>query len=111
MPADQVHAAALLSDGVSRPVDRFAIITWHSTLDVVAERSPAALLKQVRDAERSDPEGKRRPQSMMFDDTIGLRTGMPLDVRDPTHVETMGMLRRERHREPRGAKPSTLIAR
>ncbi|MFI9552089.1 hypothetical protein [Nonomuraea endophytica] len=68
MPLDKVHAAALLSDGASRPVDRFAITTWRQTLDLLAEQGPQALLKQVRDVEHSDPEGTRWPCGKAYDD-------------------------------------------
>ncbi|MBB5075811.1 protein phosphatase 2C domain-containing protein [Nonomuraea endophytica] len=68
MPLDKVHAAALLSDGASRPVDRFAITTWPHTLDLLADQGPQALLRQVRDAEHSDPEGKRWPRGKAYDD-------------------------------------------
>ncbi|MFD9944535.1 protein phosphatase 2C domain-containing protein [Nonomuraea sp. NPDC059023] len=68
LPTDKVHAAALLSDGASRPVDRFAITTWRQTLDLLAEQGPQALLQQVRDTERSDPEGNRWPRGKAYDD-------------------------------------------
>jgi hypothetical protein len=68
LPAETVRAAALLSDGASRPVDRFALATWRQTLDLLAEHGPSALLKQVRDAERADPEGLRWPRGKAYDD-------------------------------------------
>ncbi|WP_157248523.1 protein phosphatase 2C domain-containing protein [Nonomuraea typhae] len=68
LPADKVHAAALLSDGASRPVDRFALATWRQTLDMLAHDGPNALIRQVREAERSDPQGARWPRGKAFDD-------------------------------------------
>ncbi|MFI6534759.1 protein phosphatase 2C domain-containing protein [Nonomuraea sp. NPDC050547] len=68
LPAENVRAAALLSDGASRPVDRFALASWRQALDMLAHDGPNALIQQVREAERSDPEGARWPRGKTFDD-------------------------------------------
>ncbi|WP_433417545.1 protein phosphatase 2C domain-containing protein [Microtetraspora malaysiensis] len=68
VPADQIRAAALLSDGASRPVDRFHLATWRQVLDILAQHGPSELIRQVRDAEHSDPAGKRWPRGKAFDD-------------------------------------------
>jgi len=68
VPADQVTAAAVLSDGASRLVDRFALATWRQTLDVLAQDGPEELISRVRAAERSDLDGARWPRGKTFDD-------------------------------------------
>ncbi|GIH73306.1 integrase [Sphaerimonospora thailandensis] len=68
VPADKVRAAALLSDGASRLVDCFHLATWHDVLDILNQDSPAELIRRVRDAEHSDPEGERWPRGKPFDD-------------------------------------------
>ncbi|WP_084964577.1 protein phosphatase 2C domain-containing protein [Thermoactinospora rubra] len=68
LPLDQVKAAALLSDGASRPVDRFALMSWRDLLDVLAGQGPEELIHQVRQAENSDPHGSRWPRGKAFDD-------------------------------------------
>jgi hypothetical protein len=65
---DDVGAVALLSDGASRLADRFGLTTWRNTLDALADQGPAALIRQVRDAENSDPEGQRWPRGKAHDD-------------------------------------------
>lgn len=68
VPAHTVHTAALLSDGASRLVDRFGLATWRQTLDTLHEHGPQELLKLVRAAEHSDPDGSRWPRGKTFDD-------------------------------------------
>ncbi|WP_067137498.1 protein phosphatase 2C domain-containing protein [Microtetraspora malaysiensis] len=78
LPADQIRAAALLSDGASRLVDRFGLATWRQALDILAQGGPAELVRRVRDAERSDLNGKRWPRGKTFDDaTAALMVGSP----------------------------------
>ncbi|MGW4407258.1 protein phosphatase 2C domain-containing protein [Nonomuraea sp. NPDC004702] len=68
MPADRVRAAALLSDGTSRLVDRFHLATWREALDTLDQHGPANLISQVRTAEHSDPHGERWPRGKTYDD-------------------------------------------
>jgi len=63
-----VRAAALLSDGASRLVDRFALATWEDVLKVLGNLGPGELLRQVREAESSDLNGSRWPRGKTFDD-------------------------------------------
>ncbi|TMR99352.1 protein phosphatase 2C domain-containing protein [Nonomuraea basaltis] len=72
MPADQIRAAALLSDGASRLVDRFHLGTWRHVLDTLDESGPDDVLRQVRAAEQSDPQGTRWPRGKAFDDATAL---------------------------------------
>ncbi|MFI6073826.1 protein phosphatase 2C domain-containing protein [Actinoplanes sp. NPDC051343] len=67
-PIDQVQDFALLSDGASRMVDRFNLATWTDTLALLDDQGPAALIAEVRAAERSDPEGTRWPRGKTYDD-------------------------------------------
>jgi Protein phosphatase 2C len=77
-PLDDVDSLALLSDGAARLVDRFALATWAETLAVLRRQGPAALIAQVRAAERSDPEGRRWPRGKTYDDaTAAYCTSLP----------------------------------
>lgn len=68
VPLAELRRAALLTDGATRPVDRFGLTDWPQTLATLAERGPAALIEQVREAERSDPDGRRWPRHKRHDD-------------------------------------------
>lgn len=68
MPADQIRAAALLSDGASRLVDRFHLADWRQALDILDQHGPAELIHQVRTAEHSDLHGHRWPRGKTLDD-------------------------------------------
>jgi Protein phosphatase 2C len=68
VPRAQVRAAALLSDGASRLVDRFGLATWEDALKILDTFGPGELLRQVREAENSDPTGLRWPRGKASDD-------------------------------------------
>jgi len=59
VPRTQVHAAAVLSDGASRLVDRFGLATWEEALKTLDTHGPCEVLRQVRDAETNDLSGSR----------------------------------------------------
>ncbi|MDA0566862.1 protein phosphatase 2C domain-containing protein [Streptomonospora sp. S1-112] len=65
---DEVVSMALLSDGASRLADRFGLATWRDTLDTLSAEGPAGLIRQVRRAEDSDPDGLRWPRGKAHDD-------------------------------------------
>ncbi len=68
VPCHQLRAAALLSDGASRLVDRFGLVTWDDALRTLATAGPSELLRQVRAAENGDLEGSRWPRGKVHDD-------------------------------------------
>jgi Protein phosphatase 2C len=68
VPRAEVRAAALLSDGASRLVDRFGLASWQEVLKTLDTLGPGELLRQVRAAERSDPDGRRWPRGKAYDD-------------------------------------------
>jgi hypothetical protein len=68
VPADRVCAAAILSDGASRLVDRFGLATWRQALDLLDQDGPEELIRRAREAERGDPNGSHRPRGKTFDD-------------------------------------------
>ncbi|WP_062439023.1 hypothetical protein [Herbidospora daliensis] len=51
-PTADLSAAALLSNGASRIVDHFALTDWPQTLAILSTRGPAAVIGQVRQAEK-----------------------------------------------------------
>jgi hypothetical protein len=46
--------AAVVSNGVSRIVDRFGILDWQELLSLVAKKGPSHVIRRVRQAEGSD---------------------------------------------------------
>jgi hypothetical protein len=72
VPRTELAGLALLSDGATRLVDVFARETWRSTLDLLRDKGPAALLDQVRDAEYADPDRSRWPRSKTHDDATAV---------------------------------------
>ncbi|MCO5985425.1 hypothetical protein NE235_04810 [Actinoallomurus spadix] len=68
VPLPELRRAALLTDGATRAVDAFGLADWPQTLATLGERGPAALIEQVREAERSDPDGRRWPRHKRHDD-------------------------------------------
>ncbi|MFC4012989.1 integrase [Nonomuraea purpurea] len=72
VPINSVKAAALLSDGASRLVDLFQLATWRQLMDILATGDPDELINQIREAERTDPDGSRWPRSKAHDDATVL---------------------------------------
>jgi Protein phosphatase 2C len=68
VPRREVRAAALLSDGASRLADRFELVTWAEVFKTLDAHGPEGLLRQVREAEESDPAGSRWPRGKLHDD-------------------------------------------
>ena len=69
---DDVRALALLSDGASRLVDRFALADWPDLMRTVAEEGPAELIRRTRAAENSDPDATRWPRGKSRDDATAV---------------------------------------
>jgi hypothetical protein len=72
VPRTQVRAAALLSDGASRLVDRFGLATWEEVLKTLDMLGPRELLRQVREAEKGDLDGSRWPRGKAQDDATAV---------------------------------------
>ncbi|MEU6424417.1 integrase [Microbispora sp. NPDC046973] len=72
IPVDHVQAAALLTDGAADAVNRYRLLAWRQLLDVLAHDGPVELIQQVRQAERSDPQGERWPRSKPNDDATAV---------------------------------------
>lgn len=65
-------AVALLSDGASRLADRYHLATWDQMCAILAGGGPAEVIRQVRDAERTDPDGQRWPRGKISDDATAV---------------------------------------
>jgi hypothetical protein len=70
--ASGLAAVALLSDGVGRLADRYRIATWPQIAATLAEHGPGEVIRQLRNAEASDPQGQRWPRSKIRDDATAL---------------------------------------
>ncbi|GGM74638.1 hypothetical protein GCM10010106_21400 [Thermopolyspora flexuosa] len=68
VPLEQVTAVALLSDGVSRLVDRFGFASWRQLLALLGRHGAWEAIRQVRAAEQADPTGERWPRDAVHDD-------------------------------------------
>jgi hypothetical protein len=72
LPLADISAVALLSDGASRAVDRFHLLTWPDALDILHEHGPHALIARTRDAETRDPDRTRWPRAKASDDATAI---------------------------------------
>ena len=64
----ELRRAALLSDGATRLADRFGVMAWPRVFDLLDREGPSSLIMQTREAESSDPNGRRWPRSKRHDD-------------------------------------------
>ncbi|MEV0942451.1 hypothetical protein AB0I90_19020 [Micromonospora wenchangensis] len=77
-PVSELRGAVLLSDGASRTVDQFALADWPEVLALIAEEGPIEVIRRVRAAETSDPQGRRWPRAKAYDDaTLAWCTRFP----------------------------------
>jgi hypothetical protein len=77
LPAKSLQRAVLLSDGASRLVDLFELATWEELLALLDENGSDELLRQVRAAEATDPEGRRWPRTKRSDDATAVAASAP----------------------------------
>ncbi|MER7950234.1 protein phosphatase 2C domain-containing protein [Streptomyces sp. NPDC096079] len=66
--ASQVQGAALLTDGAGRLVTTFHSTDWQGYMTLLRHGGPEGVLRQVREAEVSDPDLSRWPRSKQHDD-------------------------------------------
>ncbi|MFI8511256.1 hypothetical protein ACIGHB_08980 [Streptomyces sp. NPDC085460] len=66
--ADDVRAAAVLSDGSSRLVTEYRMATWSEVFTTLRTGGPRALIDTVRKVEATDPTGRRWPRYKSGDD-------------------------------------------
>ncbi|MFF4540861.1 protein phosphatase 2C domain-containing protein [Streptomyces aureus] len=76
-PLDSLASVALMSDGATRLVDRFELATWDELFALVAASGPAEVIRQVRNAEAGDPDGRRWPRGKARDDATVLHWVLP----------------------------------
>src|SRR5262249_50645173 len=67
-PVTAVMNLVAVTDGAARLVERFHLSTWGETVRMVMDHGPQALIREVRLAERSDPQGRRWPRGKTSDD-------------------------------------------
>ncbi|MEU6808992.1 hypothetical protein ABZ920_08300 [Streptomyces sp. NPDC046831] len=67
-PAEEVRAAAVLSDGASRLVTEYGMATWSEVFTMLRTGGPQELIAAVRKAEATDPTGRRWPRYKSGDD-------------------------------------------
>ena len=68
-PREEVHAVLMASDGMSCGVEDYGLFEdWSAVLEVTRDRGARAVLRQVWDAERGDPDGTRWPRPKLHDD-------------------------------------------
>jgi hypothetical protein len=68
IPFAQLHGVALFSDGATRIADLYYVLAWPAVIEVVRDQGPAALIRQVRAAEDTDPNCKLWPRDKARDD-------------------------------------------
>jgi hypothetical protein len=65
---DDLRRFAVLTDGAARIVNVFGQLSWRELLDLAEKDGPETVLRRVRSAEESDPEGVRWPRNKRSDD-------------------------------------------
>jgi Protein phosphatase 2C len=68
IPAAGLRGIALLSDGATRITDLYHQVSWAQIIEVIRDDGPEALIRQVRAAEDTDPDGQRWPRTKPRDD-------------------------------------------
>jgi len=68
LPRSGLRAVTLLSDGATRIIDRYGLMTWPEALELIRADGAAELIRQVREAEASDPDCTRWRRSKSSDD-------------------------------------------
>lgn len=67
-PRGSVRRLALITDGAARAVKPFEMLDWGDLLDKAAADGPMAVIRMVREAEKSDADAKRWPRNKISDD-------------------------------------------
>ncbi len=78
-PAESVSRIALLSDGATRFVE-FGLGSFRDALDILDSSQPYRLFDRVREAEASDPSGRRWPRAKRRDDVAAAYLPPVLDA-------------------------------
>jgi hypothetical protein len=68
VPLPGLRRAVLMTDGASRPADRFHVLDWRELLHLVETYGPASLIDRTRELEHADPDGARWPRGKRHDD-------------------------------------------
>ncbi|RNL71552.1 integrase [Streptomyces sp. I6] len=71
-PLDSLASVTLLSDGATRLVDRFRLASWGEVSALIDSTGPDELIRRTREAEDSDPDGRRWPRGKAHDDATAL---------------------------------------
>lgn len=72
VPLDELASVSVMTDGATRLVDLFGLHTWTKALHVLDAEGPAGLIRQTREAEAADPDGKRWPRGKARDDATAV---------------------------------------
>ena len=79
VPPDGLRGIALLSDGATRITEVYRLIGWPDLVAVIRDQGPAGLIRRVRAAEDSDPDGARWPRFKTRDDATAVYWPHPAD--------------------------------
>lgn len=71
-PLPALRSALLVSDGVTRLAEEYGLASFAELAQTASARGPARLIRWVREAEASDPDGTRWKRGKMSDDATAV---------------------------------------
>lgn len=67
-PLCDIRSGAVLSDGATRAVSMFGLMSWSTLFDQLHTAGPECIVNAVRATEATDPRAKRWPRAKISDD-------------------------------------------
>lgn len=67
-PVRDVARATVMTDGASCLVDTYQLASWGDLLTLLSTQGPRGVINRVREAEATDPDGRRWPRYKASDD-------------------------------------------
>lgn len=83
VPLAELRSFSLLSDGATRLADLFTALTWPQLDGILRDHGPHELIRRTREAEDTDPHGRRWPRTKAHDDATAVHCQLRSGARRP----------------------------